>query len=74
MPPATLPGNYVIQLVRAVPWLEFIEFHLFNNDTVPRRFLTGGYTMGALLNERPESDTKKLVRLLEEHLKKGGSL
>jgi len=73
MPPTTLPGNYVMQFVRAVPWMDFIEFYMFNNDTVPRRFLIGGYTMAVLLQKRPESDTKKLIRLLEEHLKIGGS-
>jgi len=73
MPPTTLPGNYVMQLVRAVPWMNFIEFHMFNNDTVPHRFLIGGYTMAVLLKERPESDTRKLIRLMEENLKKGGS-
>ena len=74
MPPNTLPGNYVMQIVRPTVWLNFIEFHLFNIDTVPHRFLIGGYTMTVLLEERPESDAKKLIRLLEEHLKKGGSL
>ena len=73
IPPTTLSGNYVMQLVRATPWMEFIEFYMFNYDTVPHRFLIGGYTMAVLLKERPESDTKKLIRLLEEKLKIGGS-
>ncbi|GAG76128.1 unnamed protein product, partial [marine sediment metagenome] len=72
MPPTTLPGNYVMQIVRPTVWLNFIEFHLFNIDTVPHRFLAGGYTMAVLLKPRPESDTKKLIRLMEENIRKGG--
>lgn len=53
VPPTTPPGVYVYQLVRAVPWEIEIQFWLFNNDSLPHRFLAGGYTMAVLLRPRP---------------------
>ncbi len=53
IPPTTLPGIYMLNLVREVPWMKFIEFYMFNADTVPHTFISGGYTMAVLLNERP---------------------
>ena len=53
VPPTTPAGVYVYQLVRPVPWEDKIQFWLFNNDSLPHRFLTGGYTMAVLLRPRP---------------------
>ncbi len=53
IPPITLPGIYTLNLVREVPWMNFIEFYVFNADTVSHTFISGGYTMAVLLNERP---------------------
>jgi len=49
VPPITGAGIYVYQLVRPVVWIEKIQFWLFNNDSLPHRFLSGGYTMAVLL-------------------------
>ncbi len=52
VPPITGAGIYVSQLVRPVVWIEKIQFWLFNNDSLPHRFLTGGYTMAVTLGQR----------------------
>ena len=68
VPPTTPPGIYVYQLVRAVPWEQKIQFWLFNNDTLPHRFLIGGYTMAVLLRPRPEWMTGEAHRLEHEKI------
>jgi len=67
--PTTLSGLYSINLVRALPWLNFIEFFMFNTDTVDHAFITGGYILAVLTEERPEPADKAILRLLKE--KKG---
>ncbi len=56
VPPTTGAGVYVYQLVRPTPWVEKIEFLLFNTDSLPHRFLAGGYTMAVLLQGREREE------------------
>ena len=84
VPPTTSSGVYVSQLVRAVPWIDKIEFWFYNTDSLPHRFLIGGYTLAVLLKKRPEWATGKIHhmqleatleqnRLLRELLEREGN-
>lgn len=68
VPPTTVAGVYVYQLVRAVPWEDKIQFWFFNNDSLPHRFLSGGYTMAVLLKPRPSWATSEPHRMEHETL------
>ena len=66
VPPTTLPGIYTLNLVREVPWLNFVEFYIFNDDTVPHTFISGGYTMAVLINKRPTPADQELLEVVKK--------
>ena len=62
IPPATLPGQYVIMQYKEWGWKEWMRLYVFNADSVPHTCLGFAYTVATLDEPRPDD---RLVPLRE---------
>ncbi len=72
IPPTTPQGIYILKYVSETPWLNFLESYIFNNDTIPHRYISGGYVMAVLTKERPEPADEAILELIKEKQRIGG--
>jgi len=72
IPPTTPPGIYIMNYVREVPWTNFVEFWVYNTDSVPHRLILGGYVLAVLLSERDEPADEALLDLIKKQQGMGG--
>jgi hypothetical protein len=71
IPPATLPGQYVITQYKEWGWKEWMRLYVFNADSVPHTCLGFAYTIATLDEPRPDDrlvplkDMARVQQMLE---------
>ena len=71
MPPATLPGTYVILQYKEWGWKEWMRLYVINNDSLPHTCFAYAYTVATLDEPRPDDrlvplrDMARVQQMLE---------
>jgi len=71
VPPATLPGQYMILQYKEWAWKEWMRLYVINADTVPHTCIGFAYTIATLDEPRPDDrlvplkDTARVQQMLQ---------